>query len=134
MEAKKIFTPSEKFVNQQFTKAIVAIIIGIILISTLGIGVILVFGVLFLVIAFMLNNKQMVKLYDKNIELSFAPIGSTLLIKYININRIEKVSDNKILIHYTNDGKDKRVRIPVHMFEPSDLKEFINVLENRKIG
>lgn len=131
MEARKIFKPAKKFVNQQFLISAIMLIGGFIALAN-GVPHLIAMGILVLIMAYYHKNRQMIKLFDNNMELKFSPLGPTTYVKYTDIEKTERESDKRIFIYYTEGGKTKKIRVPVHLLEQNDLTEFLKVVEAKK--
>lgn len=132
MEARKVFKPAKKFVNQQFLTSAIMLIGGVIALAN-GVPHLIGMGILVLIIAFYNKNRQIIKLFDNNMELKLSPLGSTTYIKYADIEKTEKENDKKIFIYYKEGDKTEKFRLPVHLIEKDDLTEFLKVVESKKI-
>ncbi len=130
MSTVKEIKPAKKFIKQQITSGFVFTGIGVVGLF-IGVGHLLGLGILVLVIAFSHKDRTIVKLFEDNMELKFGPLISTKYIKYSDVENVEKISERKILVHYKNNGKVKKMRLPVGMFEQDDLSELLNILENK---
>ncbi len=131
METIKVFKPCEKYVKQQFVIGSIMLVAGVI---ALMIGYVYLLGlaILTLVLASIQKNRDMVKLFEKNMEVKFAPLGATKFLKYTDIKEIETVSEKKIILHYNDEVKEKRLRVPIQLFDKDDLTDFLDMIKERK--
>ena len=70
-------------------------------------------------------QREMIKMMDNNMEVKLAPLASTQYIKYSDIDKVERVNEKKIFVHYKAGDKTKKLRVPVHMMEPKDSYNFV---------
>ena len=122
--------PSASFMKKQMNVAIVFTCIGAVGIF-IGIGYLLILGIILMVMNSSQKKKDIIKVYENNLEIKFAPLASTRFIKYDELIELERASEKKIVIHYAKDDKRKKLRIPVQMIEPKELKEFLELVDSK---
>ncbi len=130
MDAIKIITPSDKFNTKQLTIGGLMTLIGFIGLAV-GTGYALGGGILFLIMTLIQKDKALIKIFEKNIETKFAPLAATKYINFKDITKIETVNPKKIFIHYTQESKDNKLRIPVQMLDEKDLNDFLTIVRNK---
>jgi hypothetical protein len=126
----RLIKPSDKFINKQYTYGIIITCIGLVGIA-IGAWHVIGFGILFIVMASIQSNKDIIKIYEDHLEIKFAPLASTKYIKFSNLRKVERVSEKKIFVHHRQATDLKNFRVPVHMFAPNDLADFLAFLDDK---
>jgi len=130
MTVKKTIKPSDKFIRQQFIISTVFFGVGIVGLF-IGAAHLIGFGILFMVLAFMHKDRDIIKIYDQNIEIKIAPLAATKFIKFSDLTKTERISEKKIFVHYMNGNDPKKLRMPVQMIDAKELSEFLEMLDSK---
>ena len=134
METIKTFKQSKKMVNQQFTIAIIMLIIGGVALMAFGIGLIICLGILNLIMAFTNQNRDVVKVYEHNIEAKLAPLGGTKYVKFCDIKDVEVVNDKNSVVHYNEGTSAKKLKLNKALFDDQDYTDLLMMLKNKKVA
>lgn len=132
METIKTFKQSKKMVNQQFTIAIIMLIIGVVALMAFGMVLIVGLGILNLIMAFANQNRDVVKVYEHNIEAKLAPLGGTKYVKFCDITDVDVVTDKRSIVYYKDGASTKKLVLNKVTFEENDYSDLLMMLKNKK--
>ncbi len=130
MTVNSSIKPSESYINKQITIGVIFTLIGGLALFV-GVPHLFGLGILFLIIPVIQKNRDMIKICENNLELKFAPIGPTKFIRYADLVQVERISEKKIVLHYNQQDKPKKLRLPVHLFKAEDLTGFLAFLDTK---
>lgn len=105
-----------------------------------GNNFLIIVGIVFIAIAVWSKGRVVVTLAEDHMDIKTAPAAPRKMILYSEMNSIEKAPPKKkafipysLILHYTQDGKTKKIRVPIVTDENGDENTFVNELES-KIG
>jgi hypothetical protein len=126
----KLIKPSDKFVNRQYISGGIITFIGFLGIA-IGAWHIIGLGIFFLIIASIQSKMDIIKIHENHFEIKLASLASTKYIKFSDLRKVERVSEKKIFVHYKQATDLKKFRVPVPMFEPKELSDFLAFLDDK---
>lgn len=128
-EATKLIKPSEKHVNKQLYTGLALIALGVVFLFMGAIGAPFGIGVLFVIIALVSKNTDMIKVYDNYFEIKLAPLAARRFIKISEITNVDTSNPKILMVYYDSEGKNKKIKIPKAMFNDKDFQfvtEFVS--------
>ncbi len=131
MNKIKAITPGKKYINQMFIMGSVFLAIGLVAFAIMGVWIGLGPAIVILIVAAMQQNKEIIKMYDENIELKLAPLASTRYIKYSEIISIDN-NKQKVIVRYKQGSDSKKIAISKQLIDENELGNFIELLESKK--
>lgn len=126
----KSIKTSEAFTKKQTTLGYILLVAAVLLIFT-GRVELLALAALFLGMTYYQKDKDIIKIENDHLEIKIGALASTRFIRFNDITSVESASPKKIILHYKEDSKPKKIRIPVHMIEQAELDEFITFINNK---
>ncbi|MFL1895835.1 hypothetical protein ACJRPK_09035 [Aquimarina sp. 2-A2] len=131
MEPIKELTLNKKMANQYLIMGGVALLVGMILFALAGNGMLIGFGILFMIMGGLNKNLKVVTIHNQYLEIKLGIIASKKLIKYNQITSFSIVK--KVLeLHYIDEAnKPKKVRIQVKALEKEDITALDKVLHEK---
>ncbi|MTI27231.1 hypothetical protein [Fulvivirga kasyanovii] len=126
----KSIKTSKAFTKKQTTLGYILLVAAALLIFT-GRIELLALAALFLGMTYYQKDKDIIKIENDHLEIKIGALASTRFIKFKDITSIEAASPKKVILHYKEDSKPKKLRIPVHMIEQTELDEFIIFINNK---
>ena len=128
----KSIKPGKKYSNSQLALAILMLVLGVLGVFLGTFYVFLGSGTVVLFVVLSQKNKEIIKIFEDHLEVSFAPLAPVRYIKFSNITQIQVKSPKRIFIHYTDRGTSKKLRLLTHMMEKTDLDNLLELI-NKKI-
>ncbi|MCT4673787.1 MAG: hypothetical protein N4A37_11165 [Prolixibacteraceae bacterium] len=121
----KVYLVKKSIANRHLIIGYVMLAIGMVAANFLHDLWILTTSWIYLFFAHWYRNRKTIILFEKYIELQRAPGRSTKQIKYKDITKIRDISDEKVIIHYSNG---KKTRIPVGLISYDERRDLLNRL------
>lgn len=131
MNPVKTIKPSKKYIKKQFTYGTIVLTLGIIGLAIGTLYMLLGIGILVLVVTSFQKDRDVIKIFEDNIEVKFAPVSSIRFIKFSDMQRVEKISASKTILIYQDGEKEKKLRIPVAMIDSADLEYLIELMDSK---
>jgi hypothetical protein len=126
----KFIKASDKFINKQYIYGIIITCIGLVGIF-IGAWYVIGYGIFYLIIASIQRKMDIVKIHENHFEIKFAPLASAKYIKFSDLRKVDRIYEKKIVVHYNEAADLKKFRVPVHMFAPNDLADFLAFLDDK---
>ncbi|MFO8059010.1 MAG: hypothetical protein R6V10_17125 [bacterium] len=96
-----------------------------------GFGFFVFAGIIGIVLGVWNRGRSLITLHPDHLEMKVAPAAPRQLVLYSDMKKVDQKSDKKAFLLAEQDGKEKKLRLPLPALTPEEGSSLINELETR---